>query len=256
MNRLTTLRLDNNQIKFGMNPFVVLTATSLSERFVAEQLRPVPNIVGEMTQLKDLSLAENFLPGDLTKGSLDKRLAALRLQKVPDQYQPDVGEKKRKTDGEMIFQLILENPELCKSFEEFIKKEFAGENLMFWLEVTAFRLRYNSDIALKTRELLNDAYKIYDKFLAPDCPFYINIPAKINDPIQESFKDSDGMSRFVNQWIFNQAHDSIFQLMYGDTFEQRFRWCPQGEEVIDKATATLSDMKSSGSIVTKAWMFN
>jgi len=190
------------------------------------------------------------------KGPLEKRVSALRAQKVPIQYASDVVEKRKRTESEMLFQIIVETPDFCQPFEEFIAKEFAAENLLFWLEVTHFRQRFNSDIALKTKELINDAYKIYDKFLAVDSPFYINIPAKINEPIQEAFSDSDGMSRFCNQWIFNLAHDSIFQLMYGDTFEQRFRWTEEGEEVVAKAATQLSEMKDSGSLHTKSWFFN
>jgi len=112
-----------------------------------------------------------------------------------------------------------------------MQKEFAEENLLFWRAADIFTDKYCSDAEITTKELIQDAKQIFDTYISQEGAHTINLPASITDPIKKIFTDAFVFPKGINQWIFNPAYQSIFDLMCRDTFF-RFRNSEEGKVAI------------------------
>jgi hypothetical protein len=79
--------------------------------------------------------------------------------------------------------------------------------------------------------LIADANKIYYQFIDDKATNPINIPGDVKEKIQRIWKDEYNFPKDVNQWVFNEAHASIFKLMYSDSF-RRYAQTEEGKRMI------------------------
>ncbi|KAI8393622.1 regulator of G protein signaling domain-containing protein [Radiomyces spectabilis] len=74
---------------------------------------------------------------------------------------------------------ILDNPQLRSLFKDFLRTNFCEENLDFWIDYTNLRHKCrNQSPAMPSqnqRSLLEDAYDIWTRYLAPKAPFELNV---------------------------------------------------------------------------------
>lgn len=90
----------------------------------------------------------------------------------------------------------------------FIEIEFSIENLLFWEAIEKFRQKYSSETAKE------EANKIFNKFLSPDCLFQINVDYEQIQEITEALNQP-------NPNMFDDAQDFVFKLMQRGSF---VRW--------------------------------
>jgi len=144
------------------------------------------------------------------------------------------------------------------SFKKFLAKEFAVENILFYLEVEEFRrsTKKAADAGLKDdegslRELQGLAQRIHSKYILPDSPFQINLPDAVVERLTEdlktefrpnferpplmdrpnsrgdalddnkALKDSYGIR--TPPTLFDAAQKNIFNLMVTDSLPRYFR---------------------------------
>ncbi|KAJ7229040.1 regulator of G protein signaling domain-containing protein [Mycena pura] len=123
-------------------------------------------------------------------------------------YEAHKGSKESNTDR---LKYILDDPALRSLFREFLKGNFCEENLSFWLEVEDFKRKFNitsSAIAVvpaggkplrntpgqaameKHHEsLINTAFFIYNKYLAPSSQCELNIDHGLRNELSKYLED-------------------------------------------------------------------
>ncbi|KAF7331755.1 CRG1 protein [Mycena kentingensis (nom. inval.)] len=123
-------------------------------------------------------------------------------------YEAHKGGKESNTDR---LKYILDDPALRSLFREFLKGNFCEENLSFWLEVEDFKRKFNitsSAIAVaptsgkptrgtpgqaameKHHEtLINTAFFIYNKYLAPSSQCELNIDHGLRNELSKYLED-------------------------------------------------------------------
>eukprot|EP01126_Amoeba_proteus_P046322 TRINITY_DN5235_c0_g1_i6.p1 TRINITY_DN5235_c0_g1~~TRINITY_DN5235_c0_g1_i6.p1 ORF type:complete len:197 (-),score=54.90 TRINITY_DN5235_c0_g1_i6:128-718(-) len=117
-------------------------------------------------------------------------------------------------------------------FMETMKKEFAAENLLFWKAVHTFQRKYPSTTEINTQELIDDAVKIYKEFISEDTRDQVNLPGEQIEELKKIFTDGFTFPKGINQWVFNNAYQSILHLMYRDNFS-RFKFSEQGKQFLE-----------------------
>ncbi|KAJ7162624.1 regulator of G protein signaling domain-containing protein [Mycena crocata] len=124
-------------------------------------------------------------------------------------YEAHKGSKESNTDR---LKYILDDPALRSLFREFLKGNFCEENLSFWLEVEDFKRKFNitsSAIAVGTpsggkpsrgtpgqaamekhhESLINTAFLIYNKYLAPSSQCELNIDHGLRNELSKYLED-------------------------------------------------------------------
>ncbi|KAJ7087243.1 regulator of G protein signaling domain-containing protein [Mycena belliarum] len=123
-------------------------------------------------------------------------------------YEAHKGSKESNTDR---LKFILEDPALRSLFREFLKGNFCEENLSFWLEVEDFKRKFNitsSAIAVTPaggkpsratpgqaamekhhESLINTAFLIYNKYLAPSSQCELNIDHGLRNELSKYLED-------------------------------------------------------------------
>jgi len=131
--------------------------------------------------------------------------------------------------GDVLYDKKLE-PFTRENFHEFLQKEYAAENLNFWLHVERFRQKYIPDYfttfqvpkiqAISDSEpsgILGYAKYINETFVKPGAEDEINIKSLKRDTITESVakysSDDD-----VDPHLFDEAQEEIAQLIDKDNF--------------------------------------
>src|SRR4051812_18454195 len=76
------------------------------------------------------------------------------------------------------------------ALEAHMKKEYSHENLAFYRDVRDFRRKYNSTVEIRTSELIADAKKLFDDYVAESAPHQINLPAEAIAALQKTFTDT------------------------------------------------------------------
>ncbi len=71
-----------------------------------------------------------------------------------------------------------------------MKKEFSVENLELYKTVREFRRKYNSTVEIRTTELVADAKKIFEEFIADTATKQVNLPADVITNLKKIFTDS------------------------------------------------------------------
>ncbi|KAJ6567285.1 regulator of G protein signaling domain-containing protein [Mycena vulgaris] len=108
-------------------------------------------------------------------------------------YEAHKGSKESNTDR---LKFILDDPALRSLFREFLKGNFCEENLSFWLEVEDFKRKFNitsSAIAVApaagAKPLINTAFFIYNKYLAPSSQCELNIDHGLRNELSKYLED-------------------------------------------------------------------
>eukprot|EP01124_Arcella_intermedia_P024704 TRINITY_DN4230_c0_g1_i1.p1 TRINITY_DN4230_c0_g1~~TRINITY_DN4230_c0_g1_i1.p1 ORF type:complete len:369 (+),score=102.04 TRINITY_DN4230_c0_g1_i1:1364-2470(+) len=237
---LSDLCLDHNKIEeipWNMSKLKQLRSITLHDNNISY----VPPTFAELL-LEDLSLHNNPLdPSLFQTNTIEGTLEAIRLQKIPKKYHENVGRLitswevsiKGKTEVETQFLFFLQSPSFRKPFYAYMEKEYSHENLDFWSQVDDFRTKYYSKLEIHCSELVENALSIYKQFIEDGAPHSINIPAEEGRTIKTLFK-SPKFPEGINQWVFENAYEAIFKLMYSDTFS-RYRITEEGELNFKKA---------------------
>lgn len=228
MKNLKTLRIDHNQLTY------------------------IPNDIGDLPAVKELTIHENPLAIDVLElGDLDGVLAYFRSQPIPSEYKklikllkkalskvPEPTAKVADVRGEKleIFKAFLADPKAKESFMRHMTKEHAEENLQFYLAVEDFRNKYPSPTEVTTSDLINDAEKIFEQYLADNAKQEVNLPDDVRKRIVAIYGDSYKYPAGVNQWIFNECQASILKLMFTDTLK-RYEQSAEGKEMWSRVEA-------------------
>ncbi|GBC03132.1 hypothetical protein RclHR1_00050040 [Rhizophagus clarus] len=135
-------------------------------------------------------------------------------------------------------QQILDDPTLCSLFMEFLKAMFCEENLLFLLEVQTFKSRYNTNSDLngepqdprEQHDLIVDAFRIYNTFLAPGSPHELNIDGGLRQhmvqhmtSIVSSNRDLAASTEQIGNpvpitcHLYDKIQDTIFRLTATDS---------------------------------------
>ncbi|KAJ7929172.1 regulator of G protein signaling domain-containing protein [Mycena leptocephala] len=123
-------------------------------------------------------------------------------------YEAHKGSKESNTDR---LKYILDDPALRSLFREFLKGNFCEENLSFWLEVEDFKRKFNitsSAVAATPapgkagrgtpgqaamekhhESLINTAFIIYNKYLAPSSQCELNIDHGLRNELSKYLED-------------------------------------------------------------------
>ncbi|KAK9721262.1 hypothetical protein K7432_003569 [Basidiobolus ranarum] len=109
------------------------------------------------------------------------------------------------------FQGVLSHKTELSQFKGFCLKEYAIENLLFWMEVEFFRDAIPSLVS-------NVAQYIYQTYIANNSPLQVNLCEEILSEIPSSFS-SDTWT--PNITIFDEAQEYVYEMLMHHTF-QRF----------------------------------
>lgn len=99
---------------------------------------------------------------------------------------------------------MLEHTMGLEKFREYLKKELADENILFWEEVRRWK-------ASETFE--GEAMALYTNYLAESAETQVNIPGKMRSEIKKAL-DEGGFDRTV----FDRADMEIYKLMVRDNY--------------------------------------
>ena len=102
--------------------------------------------------------------------------------------------------------LILNN----FNFQEFLKKEFAGENIFFW--TACERYRQIQDVSDRTKEAL----KIFDKYLNTNALEPVNVDSQARTTAKDLLPNAE-------KDLFVQTQKQIFNLMKFDSYQRFIR---------------------------------
>jgi len=209
----------------------------------------VPNTIGRLTQLIELSIIPNPLNtiNDVEiilachNGDFPVILDYLCYQPIPEDYPyipvirqlEDKKNQKLKshTEDQNLLRKILKSTKGKATLEAFMEKEYSIENLMFWKDISAFGKNYNSDVEITTAEIIDSAKQIFYTFIAEDSKYTINIPADIHMNLRKIFTDTYVFPKGINQWVFKPALRAILELISRDTF-RRFKATEEGMAMI------------------------
>lgn len=140
-------------------------------------------------------------------------------------------------------QLLL-HPLGRASFLEHCENEFATENVEFWQEVSALEnlgerkvarsvlVALGADIdgikQMKREILENKANGIFKRYILPNAPAEVNIPADMRDAVIKRVKEFD-----YSYDMFAEAKEEIFRLIQADNFT-RYKKSPQFQSVLEE----------------------
>lgn len=121
-------------------------------------------------------------------------------------------EKKAKESNAERLRSILDEPPLRSLFREFLRGNFSEENLSFWLDVQDFRRKFNitssavavnpnpsrstratpGQVAMEQHHesLINTAFQIYNKYLAPSSQCELNIDHGLRNQMIKQLEDT------------------------------------------------------------------
>lgn len=96
-----------------------------------------------------------------------------------------------------------------QAFAKFLKSEYSGENLSFWLHTRRYRRApINSHRRI--------ARVIYDKHISEDCGEPVNLPQRESSTILNALESEQALNRF----LFDDAAEHIFKLMKTDSYKR------------------------------------
>jgi hypothetical protein len=137
----------------------------------------------------------------------------------------------RQLTGKYLLKQVLTNEQGHALFYEFLQREFALENLLFWDSVESFKLHF--EIGTLT---VSEVEEMTNKFVLPNAVLCVNISAISRDEIIEGarvFKrEKSHESRQLSLMkSMLKAQQEIVQVMLLDCF-LRFKESPEGEAFI------------------------
>ncbi|XP_067120845.1 regulator of G-protein signaling 7-like [Centruroides vittatus] len=104
---------------------------------------------------------------------------------------------------------LLSDPTGVRQFENYLRKEYSHENIVFWKEVQA--LKRGSQ-----RNMKEKVQRIYNEFIAPNSPMEVNLDSKTHETIIETMKNP-------TRYTFDSAQEHVFALMEKDTYPRFLR---------------------------------
>jgi len=131
---------------------------------------------------------------------------------------------------------LLQNDLCLRYFKEFLVVDFSVENLIFWLDVRAFKKIENN------QTMLERAIEIYDKFFLKDSPFQLNLDDVVVAPIKKTMKEAKEQMEASSispdtlaliPTIFDEAQLFAFDLMATTSFF-RFKKHQLCKELVSK----------------------
>ncbi|CAI9609120.1 unnamed protein product [Staurois parvus] len=128
------------------------------------------------------------------------------------------------------FSELIRDPKGRQSFQQFLKKEFSGENMSFW--EACEDLKYGDQSKVKEK-----AEEIYKLFLAPGARRWINIDGKTMDITVKGLKHP-------HRYVLDAAQTHIYMLMKKDSYA-RYLKSPIYKEMLNKAIEPQETKKSS-----------
>nr|DBA21850.1 TPA: hypothetical protein GDO54_012972 [Pyxicephalus adspersus] len=128
------------------------------------------------------------------------------------------------------FSELIRDPKGRQSFQQFLKKEFSGENMSFW--EACEDLKYGDQSKVKEK-----AEEIYKLFLAPGARRWINIDGKTMDITVKGLKHP-------HRYVLDAAQTHIYMLMKKDSYA-RYLKSPIYKEMLNKAILPQETKKSS-----------
>lgn len=216
------------------------------------QLTYIPNDIGDLPTVKELTIHENPLAVDVLElGDLDGVLSYFRAQPIPTDYKklikllkkalakaPEPVVKTSDIRGEKleIFKALLNDAKGRESFMRHMMKEHSEENLQFYLAVEDFRNKYPSPTEVTTSDLVTDAEAIYEKYVSDKAALEVNLPDDVRKRAVGIYSDSYKYPAGVNQWVFNECQASILKLMFTDTLK-RYESSTEGKEQMTRVEA-------------------
>jgi len=217
------------------------------------ELTYLPNNISRLAALEEITYKPNpFADPQMNQDFEDmgKFMRFLRHQKVPPTYiddarralEDDKAKQEKLTADQRIVRDLLKYKEGLEEIEKWMTKEHSVENLLFYKEVRDFRKKYNTSVEIRTTELVQDAKKIFDKYISPQSQTQVNLPAEATSGCIKLFTDTFNYPHGINQFIFDDAYKASFELMVGDTF-QRFRLSDVGKDLL-KQLAKIQNKKS------------
>lgn len=210
-------------------------------RLHANKLFWLPNDVGKL-RLEELTIHENPLRTDVLElGELDDVLEYFRTQSAPVPYSKALkahiittkikdGLHELKEGRLHAFRVILASED-AKSFQAFLEKEFAVENLHFYRDADVFRSRFSSNFPIVSKELKDAGLVVYKKYIEEvpeEHKVAINIPISVKKKIDEAFAANSTSP--PDQWVFTDAYVAIAKLMFEDSFK-RFLETSEGQRI-------------------------
>jgi hypothetical protein len=152
------------------------------------------------------------------------------------------------------FQRVLEDPELCSLFQQFLTKEWSVENILFWRAVKSMNAhvglslmkaestpnRIEDDVGAEAEALMNFEVKwnfgrkIFKEFCLPDSRLSVNIPHTHRVRLQALFNREDSsITDEQKPHLLEELQDAlrasqreIMSLMQNDSFK-RFKNTPE-----------------------------
>ncbi|CAG8436421.1 3833_t:CDS:2 [Diversispora eburnea] len=125
-------------------------------------------------------------------------------------------------------QQILEDKYLRTLFMDFLKANFCEENLLFLMDVKTFKIRYNTNISKdgkplniqEQEELVNDAFRIYNTYLAPASSNELNIDHGLRQKMIQymtSIVSTGPPANTITGHLYDSIEDTIFRLLASDS---------------------------------------
>ena len=252
MYQLHELHVNNNALKtlpWNLNNLRRLRTLYLH----GNKLTYIPNTVAEL-ELAELSYHDNadLDAALLAAPTLDAGLEVILNQKIPSEYKAEVRAVLQldgrdglpKSADELLFETLLRNDELLAPFRDFLKKEYALENLLFYERCEQFRLDFNSEVPIATPELHEAAATIFRDFIDPttSAEHCVNLPARIVQPLRDALSE-----RGLTQRALDAARQHVFKTMFTDIFP-RFRHAPEARKTISRGKKIVARWLQAGGI--------
>ncbi|KAL4150745.1 hypothetical protein PRNP1_010142 [Phytophthora ramorum] len=123
------------------------------------------------------------------------------------------------------FASVLRHGILTQRFQAFLESEHSDENFLFFQDIEKFRVIEGDN---ERREM---SEHIRERYVQPDAPKEVNLPAGIRDSILEQM-DKRSPVDAIEATFFDEACDEIMRLMVKDSFP-RFKKSMQFQNVVD-----------------------
>jgi len=110
-----------------------------------------------------------------------------------------------KQDANLMIANLLHDEKFRNDFSKFLMLQLCIENLLFWEVVDSWKSSYTDQKQLQAKA-------IFDKFIAVDAPFAVNIGYETRKALENTFR-----SQNVNESMFDSAQREVEELMENDS---------------------------------------
>ena len=121
------------------------------------------------------------------------------------------------------------------TFQSFLKRNLAEENIDFWVTVKGFK---ENEIYKDMEKAFQKANEIYHIYCKEGAEKQINLPCNIRTEIDKLLDKPEGKE--INQDLFDKAQNEIYELMVRDNYA-RFKRTPDFREIFKCLGILLDD---------------